>query len=276
MNKKYCLKHSLKTLQAPFFIMAETSEQLIGEAVIHFNASLDMIQKGKLEDALETLKNAEKAASEAEDEAVLLHILELKGKILESLSRFKEALETYTYILKTNEKLFDTYPEKELCFDILEANLNNIGNLGNIFRRKGNFQFSKQSYETGLEICHKRLESQPENEFCRTYAGNTLNNLGELLAEKGQTEEAKVNYKKALEVYEKLLKDYPGDLEHLSDKVMALQNLGILFYETGQKEEAKKNLKKALEILDDLNKSDPENKKIEEELSFTRKKLETL
>jgi len=276
MKKNYCLKHSLKTLQAPFFIMAETSEQLIGEAVLHFNESLDMIQEGKMEEALGPLKKAEKAAHEARDEAVLLHILELRGKILESLGRFEEALETYTFVLKTNEKLFDEDPENELCFDVLKANLNNIGNLGNIFRRKGNFQFSKQSYETGLEICHKRLESQPENEFCRTYAGNTLNNLGELLAEKGQPEKAKINYEKALEIYENLLKAYPGDLEHISDKVMALQNLGILFYETGQKEEAKKNLKKALEILDDLNKSDPENKKVEEELSFTRKKLETL
>ncbi len=276
MKKKYCLKHSLKTLQAPFFIMAETSEQLIGEAVIHFNASLDMIQTGKLEEALEPLKKAEEAAYEAKDEAVLLHILELKGKILESLSRFKEALEIYTFILKTNEELLNKDLEYELYFDILEANLNNIGNLGNIFRRIGNFQTSKQSYETGLEICQKRLESHPEDDFCQTYAGNTLNNLGELLAEMGQTEEAKENYEKALEIYEKLLKDYPGDLEHISDKVMALQNLGILFYETGQKEEAKKNLEKALEILEDLNKSDPENKKVEEELNLTREKLETL
>ena len=57
---------------------------------------------------------------------------------------------------------------------------------------------------------------------------------------------------------------------------MILNNLGTLFSEKGQKEEAKENFKKAFEILETLSKKDPENKKLKEELSLTREKLETL
>ncbi len=222
---------------------------------------MHLIQAGKLEEALESLQKAEKVAREAENDVVLLHTLKLRGQILESLGRLEEALETYTFALKTNEELLETDPEDELYLDLFQMNLNNIGNLGNIFRRTGNSQASKQSYETGLEICQKRLESQPENDYYQMYCGNTFNNLGELLAGMGQTEEAKENYEKALKIYEKLLKDFPGDFEYLSDKVMTLNNLGTLFSEEGQKEEAKENFKKALKILESLSKDFPENQR---------------
>jgi tetratricopeptide (TPR) repeat protein len=254
--------------------MADIFEQLTEKAAKRFNESLDLIQVGKLEEALESLKEAEKAAYEAENDAVLLYTLKLRGQIMESLGRLEEALETYTFALNANEELLETDPENELYLDLLRMNLNNIGNLGNIFRRTGNSQSSKQSYETGLEICQKRLESQPENDFYQMYAGNTLNNLGELLAGMGQTEEAKENYEEALKIDDKLLKNYPGDLEYLSDTVMTLNNLGTLFTEEGQKEEAKENFKKALEILESLNKDSPENRKVKEELNLTQEKLE--
>ena len=93
-----------------FFIMAETSEQLTEKAAKRFNESLDMTQAGKLEEALEFLQKAEKAAREAENGVVLLHTLKLRGQILESLGRLEEALETYTSALKTNEELLETYP----------------------------------------------------------------------------------------------------------------------------------------------------------------------
>ena len=157
--------------------MTEASEQSTEKAARRLNESLDLIQAGKLEEALESLRKAEKAARETENDAFLLHTLKLRGQILESLGRLEEALETYTFALKTNEELLETDPEDELYLDLLLMNLNNIGNLGNMFRRSGNSQSSKQSYETGLEICQKRLESQPENDFYQMYVGNTLNNL---------------------------------------------------------------------------------------------------
>jgi tetratricopeptide (TPR) repeat protein len=253
--------------------MNETSEQLREEAVIHFNESLDLFQAGRLEEAMESLQKAEKAAYEVKDGAILIHTLKLRGQVLQSLGKLEEALETYTISLKASEKLLETDQENELYLDLFQISLNNIGNLGNIFRKMGKFRFSKQSYETGLEICQKRLEFQPENDFYQMYAGNTLNNLGELLAGMGQVEKAKEYYEKALKIYENLLKDYPGDLEHLSDKVMTLNNLGTLFSEKGQKEEAKDNFKKALEILESLSKDYPENRKVMEELGLTREKL---
>jgi tetratricopeptide (TPR) repeat protein len=190
------------------------------------------------------------------------------------VGRLEEALETYAFSLRTSEKLLSEDSENRLYIDTLRLNLNNIGNLGNIFQRMGNFTSSRQCYEIGLEICQKRLESRPENEFYQMYAGNTLNNLGELLFKMGHVEEAKEKYEKALKIYEKLVKNYPKDMEYLSDKEMTLNNLGILFSEKGQKDEAKQNFKEALNLLEILSKKDPNNKKLKEKISLTREKLE--
>ncbi len=256
--------------------MPETPEQLREEAVIYFNETVDLMQKGRYEEALEYLQKAERAAQAAKDGAILFHTLKVRGQLLQSLGRLEEALETYTFSLRTNEKLLSQDSENKLYLDTLLMNLNNIGNLGNIFQRAGNFQSSQKCYEIGLEICQKRLEARPESEFYQMYAGNTLNNLGELLAGMGQTEDAKENYEKALKIHETLLKNYPENTEYLSDAAMTLNNLGTLFSKKGQIEEAKENFKKALEILETLNKKDPENKKLKEELIQTQKKLETL
>lgn len=256
--------------------MTETADQLIEKAANRFNESLRLVQAGKLEEALESLQEAEKIAREAENDAVLLHALKSKGQILETLGRLDEALETYTFALKINEKLLETDPKNELYLTLLQMNMNNIGNLGNLFRQTGNSQASKESYETGLDICQKRLKIQPQNDYYQMYCGNTYNNLGELLAGMGLTEEAKENYEKSLKISEKLLNDFPGDFEYLSDKVMTLNNLGILFSEEEQKEEARENFKNALKILEGLSKNFPDNARIKEELSLTRERLEGL
>ncbi|MDY9927156.1 tetratricopeptide repeat protein [Methanosarcina sp.] len=254
--------------------MPEKPEKLREEAVKYFNETVDLIRKGKPEESLESLQLAEKAAQEAKDGAILFHTLKVRGQILQSVGRLEEALETYAFSLRTSEKLISEDPENKLYLDTVRLNLNNIGNLGNIFQRVGNFTSSKQCYEIGLEICQRRLESRPENEFYQMYAGNTFNNLGELLFRMGHVEEAKEKYEKALKIYEKLIKSCPKDMEYLSDKEMTYNNLGILFSEKGQKEEAKKNFKEALDILEILSKKDPKNKDIKEKINLRRDKLE--
>jgi len=256
--------------------MNATSEQLAEKAVKNFNESLKLVQAGKLEEALESLQEAEQVAREADDDTILLHALKSKGQILETLGRLEEALEAYTYALKTNEEFLESDSRNELYFTLLQVNMNNIGNLGNLFRKMGNSQASKQSYETGLEFCQKRLKYQPQNDYYQMYCGNTYNNLGELLAGMGQTEEAKGNYEKSLKISDNLLKNFPGDFEYLSDKVMTLNNLGILFSEEGQKEESRANFEKAIKILEGLNKDFPNNEKVIEELNLTRERLEGL
>lgn len=251
-------------------------EKLREEAVKYFNETVDLIQKGKPEESLESLQKAEKAAQEAKDGAILFHTLKVRGHILQSVGRLEEALETYTFSLKTSEKLLSDDPENELYIDTLRLNLNNIGNLGNIFQRMSNFPSSKQCYEIGLEISQEQLDYQPENEFYRMYTGNTLNNLGELLFTMEQVEEAKEKYEKALKTYEPLLKNYPKNTEYLSDTAMTLNNLGILFSEKGQKAKAKENFEKALEVLETLSKKDPGNKKLKEEISLTQERLEAI
>ncbi len=254
--------------------MPEKPDRLREEAVKHFNRTIDLMQEGKPEESLEALQKAENAAQEAKSDAILFHTLKARGQILQSLGRLEEALDTYVFSLKISYKSLLEDPANELYTDTIRLNLNNIGNLGNIFQRAGNFILSKQCYETGLEICQKLLDSHPENTFYQMYAGNTLNNLGELLFSVGQIEEAKEKYEKALEIYEKLLQNYPEDTEYLSDKEMTLNNLGILFSQKGQKEAAKKNFKESLEILEILSKKDPRDQKLKEEIALRRKKLE--
>ncbi|MEL7662607.1 MAG: tetratricopeptide repeat protein [Methanosarcina mazei] len=254
--------------------MPEKPDRLREEAVKHFNRTIDLMQEGKPEESLEALQKAENAAQEAKSEAILFHTLKARGQILQSLGRLEEALDTYVFSLKISYKSLLEDPANELYTDTIRLNLNNIGNLGNIFQRAGNFILSKQCYETGLEICQKLLDSHPENTFYQMYTGNTLNNLGELLFSKGQLEEAEEKYEKALEIYEKLLQKYPEDTEYLSDKEMTLNNLGILFSQKGQKEAAKKNFKESLEILEILSKKDPRDQKLKEEIALRRKKLE--
>ena len=248
-------------------------EKLREEAVKLFNESIDLMQEGKPEKALESLSKAEKIAQEIKDGAILFHTLKVRGQLLQVLSRYEEALETYIFSLRINEKYLEMYPENELYLDTLHMNLNNVGNLGNFFQKEEKRQLSKQCYEIGLEISQKRLEFEPENEFYQMYTGNTLNNLGELLIQMGQIDSAKENYEKALEIYEKLLKIDPENLEYLSDTVMTLNNLGSLFFEKGQRGEGEKSFKKALEILELLNKKKPENKNFEAEIDSIRKRL---
>ena len=256
--------------------MPEKPDRLREEAVKHFNRTIDLMQEGKPEESLEALQKAENAAQEAKSDAILFHTLKARGQILQSLGRLEEALDTYVFSLKISYKSLLEDPANELYTDTIRLNLNNIGNLGNIFQRAGNFILSKQCYETGLEICQKLLDSHPENTFYQMYAGNTLNNLGELLFSKGQLEEAEEKYEKALEIYEKLLQKYPEDTEYLSDKEMTLNNLGILFSQKEQKEAAKKNFKESLEILEILSKKDPRDQKLKEEISLRREKLEKI
>ena len=256
--------------------MPEKPDRLREEAVKHFNRTIDLMQEGKPEESLEALQKAENAAQEAKSDAILFHTLKARGQILQSLGRLEEALDTYVFSLKISYKSLLEDPANELYTDTIRLNLNNIGNLGNIFQRAGNFILSKQCYETGLEICQKLLDSHPENTFYQMYAGNTLNNLGELLFSVGQIEEAKEKYEKALEIYEKLLQNYPEDTEYLSDKEMTLNNLGILFSQKEQKEAAKKNFKESLEILEILSKKDPRDQKLKEEISLRREKLEKI
>lgn len=255
--------------------MPET-EKLREEAVTCFNKTLDLMKEGEVEKALESLQRAEKIAQEIKDGAILFHTLKARGQLLQALGRFEEALEIYTFSLRMNEKLLEIYPENKLYLDTLHMNLNNIGNLGNLFQKEGKIQSSQQAYETGLEISQKRLNHEPEHEFYQIYTGNTLDNLGELLSKIGQTAKAKESYEKALQIYENLLKKHPENTEYLSDASMTLNNLGILFSEAGQKEEAKDSFKKELEILESLSKKDPENKVFKQEIILVKEKLKTI
>lgn len=272
----YAAAEPIKHYRRFFLDMSETPQKLREEAVKYFNETLDLMQKGENAEALESLRKAESSAQKAEDGPILFHILKVRGQLLQSLDMLEEALETYAFSLIMSEKLLSEDPENKLYTDTLHLNLNNLGNLGNAFQRMGNFPSSKQAYEIGIEICQNLLNSYPENEFYRMYAGNTLNNLGELLFTMGEPEEAKEKYEEALKTYSLLLKNSPEKPEYLSDTAMTLNNLGNLYSEKGQEAEAKENFEKALEILKKRSEKEPGNEKLREEIRITQEKLEAI
>ena len=224
-----------------------------------FNEAIALMQKGKPEEALKELEKAEKAALEVEAYDIFLYAQTLKGRIMQILGAYEEALKIHSLALKATEELLSKDPDNELYQSNLQMNLDEIFTLGNSFYNIGRFLQAKNCYEIHLLISQKLLENDPENVAYQSDVGMTLNNLGILLSDMGRIEEAKGRYEKALEMREKLLENDPENVAYQSYVGGTLNNLGALLSDMGRIEEAKGRYEKALEIYEKLLKIDPEN-----------------
>ncbi len=249
--------------------MSESSEQLREEAGKNLQETLNLMQNGQLEEALEFLQKAEEAAQKAEANETLFYALSIKGQLMQMLGRYEEALKFYSIASNASVKLLSKYPRNKHCLSNIQMNLYNIGNLGNLFFNKGRFLKAKNCYEKGLSISQKYLESHCEEEFHQSYLGWILSSLGELLRNMGRGEEANEKYEKAFEFHEKLLKADSENMEYLSDFGVTISNFGTLLYDMGKIEEAKKKYEKALDIQRKLHEMDPENEKYQLDLGAT-------
>ncbi len=111
-----------------------------------------------------------------------------------------------------------------------------LGNLGNIFWRRGDLDDAEMMYRKALEIDEKlgRVEGM----------ANAYGNLGTILQTRGDLDEAEKMHWRGLEIDEKL-----GRLEGMASTYC---NLGNMFRTRGELDEAEKMYRKALEIEEKL------------------------
>jgi tetratricopeptide (TPR) repeat protein len=111
-----------------------------------------------------------------------------------------------------------------------------IGNIGNVYRIKGELDKALEYYEKALKI----------NEELGIKEGMAidLGNIGSVYGIKGELEEALDYYEKALELNE--------DLGRKEGMVVALGNIGIVYQTRGELEKALEYYEKALELNEDL------------------------
>ncbi len=215
----------------------------------HFQKTLFLMQKCKPEEALKELEKAEEAAKRAKANDILLNAHTLKGRIMQTVGAYEEALEIHVLSLKAAEEFLSKDPDNKLYQSSFQMNLDEIFTLGNLFYNTGRFLQAKNCYELHLLISQKLLNNDPENVAYQSYVGTTLNNLGNLLKNMGRIEEAKQKYEKALEMRQKLLNNDPENVAYQSDVAMTLNNLGNLLSDMGRTEEAKEKYEKALGIF---------------------------
>ncbi len=121
------------------------SESLRDSAVRSFSKeSLDLMQKGKPEEALKELEKAEESAQKAEANDIFLYVQTIKGHLMQTLGAYEEALKIHTFSLKATEELLSTDSDNELYQSILQMNLDAIGTLGNLFYNMGRFLQDKK------------------------------------------------------------------------------------------------------------------------------------
>jgi tetratricopeptide (TPR) repeat protein len=160
------------------------------------------------------------------------HVLAAEGKeafIDSFLSECGEAL--------MNLGLFDTFISlSERALGMVEKDSKEeamvTGNLGRIYRTKGDLAKAEEMHNKSLEIAEK-LGLQEG-------MANAYNNLGIIYETKGDLDKAKEMHNKSLEIAEKL-----GLQERMAD---AYSNLGIIYRTKGDLDKAKEMHNKSLEI----------------------------
>jgi tetratricopeptide (TPR) repeat protein len=232
------------------------SKSLRDSAGRSIKKTLLLMEKGKQEEALKELENAEEAAKlllkDPENEFFQAN-LQMNfnnvfniGYFLQITGRFPQAQNFYELSFLISHKLLETDPENVAYQSNVGTTLNNLGIL---LSNMGRIEEAKQRYEKALEMRQKLLENDPENVAYQSNVAMTLNNLGILLSDMGRIDDAKERYEKALEMRQKLLETDPENVAYQSNVAMTLNNLGNLLSDMGRIEEAKERYEETLGIF---------------------------
>ena len=111
-----------------------------------------------------------------------------------------------------------------------------LNNIGEIFRKQGNYPEAMKRYEEALQIDEQLGDLRGKS--------IRLNNIGLIYKAQGNYPEALKRYKKALNIAEQL-----GDLNR---KAIRLNNIGMIHYSQGNYPEAMKRYEEALQINEQL------------------------
>jgi tetratricopeptide (TPR) repeat protein len=239
------------------------------------HSAVSYIKKGKLDKALETLDKAEKSARKEKSTDTLYYILFTRGGILFTASKYDAALETYEKTLEAGTELLKTDPENPDYQHYMGTTLSNTGNL---LREKGENDRAADCYTRAREMYINLVARNPENAVFRSYAADNLNNYAAFLIITGSFERACEILKESVEIYEKLFEEKPENVGYQAELSVALSQLGSCLIELDpeKKDTAKQNLDKALVLQESLLTQQPDNEKIKDAISLTRKRLESL
>ena len=255
------------------------------------HSAVSYIKKGKLDKALETLDKAEKSARKEKSNDTLYYILFTRGGILFTASKYDAALETYEKALEVGTELLKADPENP---DYLHYMGTTLSNTGNLLREKGENDRAAGYYIRAREIYSNLVARNPENAVFRSYAADNLNNYAAFLTRTGSLERACEIFGELIEIYEKLLEEKPENVGYQAELSIALSQLGSCLIQQTQENKdkdkdknidekidenivtAKRNLERALALQESLLTQQPDNEKIKEAISLTRKRLENI
>ncbi len=239
------------------------------------HSAVSYIKKGNLDKALETLDKAEKSARKEKSTDTLYYILFTRGGILFTSSKYDAALETYEKALEAGTELLKTDPENPDYQHYMGTTLSNTGNL---LREKRENERAADCYIRAREIYINLVARNPDNAVFRSYAADNLNNFAAFLIVTGSFERACEILKESVEIYEKLFEEKPENVGYQAELSVALSQLGSCLMQQApeNKDTARQNLEKALALQENLLIQQPDNEKIREAVSLTRKRLESL
>jgi tetratricopeptide (TPR) repeat protein len=161
-----------------------------------------------------------------DDDPATLESITQMATLLDSQSRFDEALRFFSEVLDRRRRLLG---------DDDPLTLGAINNLGLLLQRQGKLDEAEASYREALEGYRSFEDDDPETIL------TTLNNMGLLLQRQGRLDEAEPYYREALEGYRRVL----GDEDPLT--LVSFSNMGMLLREQGKLDEAEPYLRQALE-----------------------------
>lgn len=207
------------------------------------NKGLDLLNKGKFEDALKVFDKILKKNSN--DDVILTK----KGLVLKEIGRYDEAIESLTKALTINPNLSEA-----LC------------TLGNVYEKLGDLKNALGSYEKSITI-------DPENAISWVYKGNILYILGKIQEAVECFDTAlkfNPNLKLALEKKEKVSR-YLDKKKEASEDIVKQMEKGLSLKNEGKLEDALKCYEQTLPLL--LNKNDNTIKYCNEQIQELKDKL---
>jgi len=173
----------------------------------------------------EAIDRFTRALELAENDSQRAALHNLRGNSYSTISEYNKAEADYQETLKLAARIS---PER----DAAEARAAALGNLGNVYRERGDLEGAEEHYKSALAIAREIGD--------RLGQANALGGLGLVYYRRGELEKAEEHHKKALEIYR--------EIGNRLGEAQALGNLGLVYDLRGELEKAEEHHKKALEI----------------------------
>lgn len=181
-----------------------------------FNKGVSLIEKGKLEDALDILKQAEEQSRNAESPQIQVAVLQTYADLLFSQGKKEEALERYTEVAG----IIENEPDHMLP----EQRANMFSNMALALENAGRKVEASDRYAIAAQNYRDLVQKNPSNLSHISNMVSTLNNMGALFAETGKYTKAFDAFEEALELQDEINAETQEEI-NLQKKNTILENL---------------------------------------------------